>query len=263
MRLVLDNLPDSIYAKDTNSNFLLANEGLARTVGADSAQDMIGKNDFDFFPHELAQEYFDDEQNFFKSGQEVLNIEQPHVNIVTGQKGWLLTTKILFHDSEGKVGGLIGIGRDITELKQTQDALNQQLSVNQSQREVLEELSTPIIPITDHIIIMPLIGAIDTARAQNIMRSLLAGISQHNAHIVILDITGVPLVDTGVADHLNRTIQAARLKGADTIVTGISDAVAETVVDLGIDWSNLDTVHDLQSGLKIALRRLRERLSED
>ena len=190
-------------------------------------------------------------------------LEQPQMNTRTGEKDWILTSKIVHYDNKGQPAGLIGIGRDITELKRTQEELTELVSVNQSQREVLEELSTPIIPITDHIIIMPLIGAIDTARARSIMRSLLAGITQHNAQVIILDITGVPLVDTGVADHLNRTIQAARLKGAETIVTGISDAVAETIVDLRIDWADLDTVHDLQSGLKIALRRLRERMDNE
>jgi rsbT co-antagonist protein RsbR len=78
---------------------------------------------------------------------------------------------------------------------------------------------------------------------------------------VILDITGVPVVDSGVADHLNKTIQAARLKGARTIVTGVSDAVAETIVDLGIDWSGVETLADLQTGLTAALARLGFKLS--
>jgi rsbT co-antagonist protein RsbR len=263
LRMVLNNLPDTVYVKDTECKFLLTNEALVRMTGVESQDDLLGKDDFEFFPADLAQKYYDDEQEFFHSGQKMLTLEQPRLDVTSGRKGWILTSKIVFHNSRGEPAGLIGIGRDITDLKQAQEALSEQLSVNQSQREVLEELSTPIIPITDHIIIMPLIGAIDTARARNIMRSLLAGITEHSAHIIILDITGVPLVDTGVADHLNRTIQAARLKGAETIVTGISDAVAETIVDLGIDWADLDTVHDLQSGLKIALRRLRERLSEE
>jgi rsbT co-antagonist protein RsbR len=93
------------------------------------------------------------------------------------------------------------------------------------------------------------------------MRVLLAGISRHRARVVILDITGVPLVDSGVANHLNKTIQAARLKGARTIITGVSDAVAETVVDLGIDWSGIETLSDLQTGLIAALQGLGVRLA--
>lgn len=263
LRTVMNTLPDFVYAKDLSSEFIVANESIAKSMGISGPESAIGKSDFDFYPQELAQKYYEDEQKFLKSGKQSLTLEQDRLDTVTGEKGTILTSKMIFRDEDGEVAGLIGIGRDITELKRAQEALKEQLELNQSQREVLEELSTPIIPITDHIIVMPLIGAIDTARARNIMRSLLAGITQHNAKVIILDITGVPLVDTGVADHLNRTIQAARLKGSETIVTGISDAVAETIVDLGIDWSNLDTVHDLQSGLKIALRRLRDRLSDE
>jgi anti-anti-sigma regulatory factor/putative methionine-R-sulfoxide reductase with GAF domain len=126
----------------------------------------------------------------------------------------------------------------------------------EAQKQALRELSTPIIPILDRIIVMPLVGSIDSMRARDITRSLLAGIQKHRAKVVILDITGVPIVDSGVADHLNRTIQAARLKGAHTMITGISDAVAETIVDLGIDWHNVATLGDLQSGLIVALRSL-------
>ena len=125
--------------------------------------------------------------------------------------------------------------------------------VIEAQKQALQELSTPIIPVIERILVMPLIGSIDSARARDITRALLAGIREHRAQIIILDITGVPLVDSGVASHLNKTIQAARLKGAHTIITGVSDAVAETIVDLGIDWSRIDTLNDLQTGLHVAL----------
>jgi PAS domain S-box-containing protein len=135
-----------------------------------------------------------------------------------------------------------------------------QEQIIEAQRHALQELSTPIIPVLDRIIVMPLIGSIDTMRAKDITRALLAGITRYQAKIVIVDITGVPLVDSGVADHLNKTIQAARLKGAQTIVTGISDAVAEAIIDLGIDWSKIQTLSDLQTGLMVALQTLQLRL---
>jgi len=137
----------------------------------------------------------------------------------------------------------------------------QQREIIATQRRALQELSTPIIPVMDRIIVMPLVGSIDSMRAKDTMRALLAGISEYRAKIVILDITGVPIVDTGVAAHLNKTIQAARLKGARTIITGVSDAVAETIVDLGIDWGDIETLNDLQTGLFVALRGLGFKLS--
>jgi anti-anti-sigma regulatory factor len=131
-----------------------------------------------------------------------------------------------------------------------------QREIIETQQRAIQELSTPIIPVMEQIIVMPLVGSIDSFRAKGLTRALMAGIQEHRAEVVILDITGVPVVDSGVADHLNKTIQAARLKGARTIVTGISDAVAETVVDLGIDWAGIETLSDLQTGLVAALGSL-------
>jgi anti-anti-sigma regulatory factor/HAMP domain-containing protein len=128
-----------------------------------------------------------------------------------------------------------------------------QREIIETQKQAIQDLSTPVIPVMDQIIVMPLVGNIDTMRARDITRRLLEGIRTHEASVVILDITGVPIVDSGVAEHLNKTIQAARLKGARTIVTGISDAVAETIVDLGIDWRGIETLSNLQSGLVAAL----------
>jgi anti-anti-sigma regulatory factor/HAMP domain-containing protein len=145
---------------------------------------------------------------------------------------------------------------DTTDQRRGQlDREKLQQQIIEAQKHAIAELSTPIIPLLEGIIILPLIGSVDSARAQDILRALLKGISDYRARIVILDITGVPVVDSGVANHLNKTIQAARLKGTHTIITGISDAVAETIVDLGIDWSNIETLRDLQSGLIIALER--------
>jgi PAS domain S-box-containing protein len=178
------------------------------------------------------------------------------------------------------------IGRDITERKEAEKALQKayaemekrveertaelrretaererlQQEVIEAQKQALQELSTPIIPVMERIIVMPLIGSIDTMRAKDIMRALLAGIRQHQAKVVILDITGVPIVDSGVANHLHKTIQAARLKGTHTIVTGTSEAVAEAIVDLGIDWSGIETLADLQTGLRVALARMGQRV---
>jgi PAS domain S-box-containing protein len=149
---------------------------------------------------------------------------------------------------------VVFVSRDITTRKATEaerERLQQELIA--AQQHAIAELSTPIIPIMQGIIILPLVGSIDTGRAREITRSLLAGISKHRAATVIIDITGVMVVDSGVAAHLDKTIQAARLKGARTIISGISDAVAETIVDLGINWSRLETVQDLQTGLRVAL----------
>ena len=145
------------------------------------------------------------------------------------------------------------------------EGLRLQQEVIEAQQRAIQELSTPVIPIVDTprggVLVMPLIGSIDSLRAKDIMRVLLAGINQHRARVVILDITGVPIVDSGVANHLNKTINAARLKGTRVIVTGITEAVAETIVDLGIDWSGIQTLGDLHGGLQAALASLGYRIT--
>jgi len=157
-------------------------------------------------------------------------------------------------DDQHNPAGIVAIVADITEQKHMeaeQERLQQEVIT--AQQQVIQELSTPVIPVMQGIIVMPLVGNIDSMRAQDITRSLLAGISRHRARTVIIDVTGVSLMDTGIVDRLNKTIQAAQLKGAHTIVTGISDAVAESIVDLGIDWSNITTLSNLQMGLHAAL----------
>jgi PAS domain S-box-containing protein len=151
--------------------------------------------------------------------------------------------------------------QDLSEQKRAEaERADLQNQVIAAQREALRELSAPIIPVMESIIVMPLIGGIDTQRAREITRALLAGVTAHRASVVIIDITGVPVVDSGVAGHLHKAIQALRLKGARAIITGLSNAVAETIVDLGIDWSELDTLNDLQTGLMTAIKDLRIQL---
>lgn len=123
LRSLIDNLPDGIYVKDTQSRFVIANKTVASLIGAKSPDDLIGKTDFDFFSRELAQKYYDDEQAVMRSGQSLLNQEEPTFDSRTGKAGWLLTSKVLWRDRQGKVAGIMGIGRNITELKQVQDAL--------------------------------------------------------------------------------------------------------------------------------------------
>jgi anti-anti-sigma regulatory factor len=153
-------------------------------------------------------------------------------------------------------GNMVSAWVDVGERRRAEEErAHLQQQVIDAQAQAIRDLSSPVIPILDDIIVMPLIGNVDTARARDITRALLAGITSHHAKVAIIDITGVPIVDSGVAAHLNKTILAARLKGTHTIVTGISGPVAEAIVDLGIDWSDIETGRDLQTGLISALRQ--------
>ena len=120
------------------------------------------------------------------------------------------------------------------------------------QQQAMLSLSTPVLQIRDQILVLPLIGTIDSARAAQIVEQLLNSIVDTQASVVIIDITGVPVIDTAVANHLIKTIQAAKMLGADTIITGISPANAQTLVTLGVDLSMMTTRGSLRSGVKLA-----------
>lgn len=126
----------------------------------------------------------------------------------------------------------------------------------QAQRERLSELSTPIIPITDRILIMPLIGTMDRERAAQLLEVALSGAQQRGAKVVILDITGLRHMDTDIAGFLIKTAQALRLIGAQAILTGIRAEVAHTLVSLGIDLASIESRSNLQNGIAAALKRV-------
>lgn len=125
----------------------------------------------------------------------------------------------------------------------------------EQQRELMRELATPLIPITDQIVIMPLIGTIDPWRVQQIMEALLEGVSRYRAELVILDITGVSIVDTNVAQGLVQAARAVRLLGTQVMLTGIQPQIAQTIVHLGIDLSEIRTHSSLQAGIQEALHQ--------
>jgi rsbT co-antagonist protein RsbR len=256
LQLVLDTMPTRVFWKDKDLNYLGCNCLYADDAGLDSPEEIIGKNDFELAWAKQAELYRSDDRQVIESGIPKLNYEEPQTT-PDGSQIWLRSSKIPLRDKEDNVTAILGTYDDITEMKQAEAERERlQQEVIEAQQRAIQELSTPIIPIMDRIIVLPLIGSIDTMRARDITRSLLAGISTYRAKVVILDVTGVGIMDTGIVNHLNRTIQAARLKGAHTIVTGVSDAVAEAIVDLGIDWSAVTTLANLQTGLMVALDNL-------
>lgn len=127
-------------------------------------------------------------------------------------------------------------------------------SANQERlRAAIQELSNPIIPVYNGVLVVPLVGRVDSARAQTLTEALLEAIAREQAEIVLLDITGVAMVDTNVANHLMQTARAASLLGSQVVLVGISAEVAQTLVQLGLDLGRLVTLSNLQSGIEYAL----------
>jgi rsbT co-antagonist protein RsbR len=124
------------------------------------------------------------------------------------------------------------------------------------QQEAIRELSTPVLQVRERLLILPIIGVIDPQRARQVTEQLLRGIRANRAKVVVIDITGVPSVDSTVANHLVQTVDASRLMGATVIVTGLSSEIAQTLVTIGVDLSKMKTVGDLQGGIEEAERLL-------
>lgn len=124
------------------------------------------------------------------------------------------------------------------------------------QQEAIRELSTPVLPVRERLLILPIIGIIDPQRARQLTEQVLRGIRINRAKVVVMDLTGVPSVDAAVANHLVQTVEASRLVGADVIVTGLSPELAQTLVTIGVDLGKMSTVGDLQGGIEEAEKLL-------
>lgn len=131
------------------------------------------------------------------------------------------------------------------------------------QQEELMELSTPVVKLWDGILALPIIGTLDSARTQVVMESLLQKIVETGSEVAIIDITGVPTVDTLTAQHLLKTITAARLMGADCIISGIRPQIAQTIVYLGVDLANVITKSSLSDAFALALQRVKLKIVQN
>jgi len=194
-----------------------------------------------------------------------------------GSRFWANVVVTSLRDQSGLLRGFGKITRDLTERRKaeeearlTRDELNQrvkertgelakvnaslkaELAARKRAEEAIRELSTPVLPIRDRLRVLPLIGIIDSVRALQLTEQLLGSIRTHRAKAVVMDITGVVVVDSKVANHLLQTVEAARLMGAKVIVSGISSEIAQTLVRIGVDLSGLLTATDLRAGLEEA-----------
>src|SRR4051812_2660648 len=124
------------------------------------------------------------------------------------------------------------------------------------QQEAIRELSTPVLQVRERLLILPIIGVLDSQRARQVTEQLLRGIRTNRAKVVVIDITGVPTIDSTVANHLVQTVEASRLMGASVIITGLAPEIAQTLVTIGVDLSKMNAVGDLQGGIEEAERVL-------
>lgn len=153
--------------------------------------------------------------------------------------------------------GVALLVNDMGEEVRAAQKRNEELEeIKKKLQEAVDELQTPIIKIWDRVLVLPLIGAVDTRRSQKLTESLLTEIAGTQSKVAILDITGVPTVDSAVANHLLKTVASVKLLGAECVITGIRPEVAQTIVHLGVDLKEVETLSNLAEGLRWAFRKL-------
>lgn len=167
-----------------------------------------------------------------------------------GSKFWANVVITALRDREGKLKGFGKVTRDLSERKQAEEQIKRQA------REIMEMATVPVVQVWDGILLVPLIGMLDSQRTQQLMEKLLHRITETGSPVALLDITGVPTIDTQTAQHVIEMIRAVRYVGADIVLTGVRPVIAQTLVHLGIDLSNVATRSSLTSGLKVAFGML-------
>jgi rsbT co-antagonist protein RsbR len=258
---LLDEIPALVYLKDREQRYQIANRTFLSYTLLPPGTDVRGKTDHELFPPEVAEAYLTDDERVMASGEPSLGVELP-ITQHNGGSGWVSNSAVPYRDASGAVVGLLGIAIDITARRAVEAALRQseaeQRALSDQQRMLLDtirELSAPVLPVLPGTLVMPLIGHIDDNRSQQIMEGLLNGVQEHHADLIIVDITGVPVVDTAVANYLIQATRAANLLGTRCILVGISPEIAQTLVSLGVDLSAIETRSNLQTAIAMLIGR--------
>jgi len=249
---LVERAPDGITVVDRNARITYANEASAVLHGrpraemlGESVATMIAPEDHGLLMNEVATALVNEGQWFGR-----MWALRPD-----GTRWRQQVSAMAIRDADGSHVASASIHRDVTgeeEAERERAALQEQIIA--AQQAAIRELSTPLIPLAQGVIVMPLVGTVDSRRAQQVLESLLEGITAYQARTAIMDITGVRVVDTQVANALLRAAQAARLLGAEVVLTGINAEVAQTIVQLGVSMDQIVTRSNLQAGIAYALK---------
>lgn len=247
-RLLVDSVKDyAIIMLDTEGHVMSWNLGAERIKGYKPAE-IIGKHFSAFYtPEDVAANKPATELRI-AAAEGRFEDESWRVR-KDGTRFWANVIFTALYDKDGKLRGYGKVTRDLTERKQTEERLTRQA------REILE-ISTPVVQLWDGVLALPLIGTLDSQRTQQIVERLLDRIVETGSMVAIIDLTGVPTVDTQTGRHLIDTIAAVRLLGTQTLLTGIRPEIAQTLVHLGIDLAGIVTRPSLATGLRYALSSL-------
>ena len=247
-RLLVDSVRDyAIVMLDPKGRVVSWNSGAERIKGY-TPEEIIGKDFTCFYPPEAIQRGLPQRELETAAKEGRFEDEGWRVR-KDGSQFWANAIITALRDPAGALRGYAKVTRDLTERKQAEERIQQQ------SKEILD-LSTPVMQVWRGIVTAPLIGSLDSQRTQQFMERLLNAIVETNSPVALVDIMGVPTIDTQTAQHLIETISAVRLLGAQVILTGVRPVIAQTLVHLGIDLSDIITRSSLAAGLQVALDML-------
>lgn len=256
---VFEHLPAMMHSIDVEGKMSFVNERWLEATGY-SREEVLGRRSTEFLTPESAR-YAREVvlPEYFKTGR----CDNVHYQFVRkdGSIMEIMLSAISDVDWQGKKlsrSVLLDVTDWVLSQRKAQHVATQEETIR-IQKELLRAISTPLVPLGDGILLMPLVGNVDAARADQIMAVLLDGVVTHSAEIAILDVTGVPSMDAAVAEALIGATKAVGLLGAGVILTGIGPAAARTLVELGIDLSTMATKSTLRDGLATARKRLSKR----
>lgn len=244
-RLLVESVSDyAIITLDTDGHVTTWNKGAERIKGY-KAKEILGRHFSCFYPPDKIQSRFP-EQELQKAATDGRFEDESWRVRKDGSQFWANVVLTALRDAEGNLVGFGRLTRDLTERKQIEEARARQA------QEILD-VSTPVLQVWEGVVAAPLIGTLDSQRTEQFMERLLHCIVETSSPVALVDITGVPMIDTQTAQHLVETITAVRLLGAQVVLTGVRPALAQTLVHLGIDLSHILTRSSLSAGLRIAL----------
>ena len=256
LQAIIDNAPMFIHAKDLEGRYTLANRRLREIFGK-SVQAMMGKTDRELFSGPVADRSEETDRHVL-AAREPLHTEE-HLETAEGLRE-MLSVKFPLFNTQGDLCGLCAISSDVTERRRAEEENRKlQEEMLRLQAAALRALSTPLIPIARGVLVMPLIGDVDRDRAQQVLQTLLQGVTAHQARVAILDVTGVPSAGPEVADGLVRAAKAVSLLGARVVLTGIQSGMAQMLSTLDANLEGIVTRGTLESGIAYAMKALRGR----
>jgi rsbT co-antagonist protein RsbR len=244
---------DNIFASLPDALFVTTQDGTIRSVNNAATdllryarRELIGKKLDEFVPLELGTNIHQ------VRGDELVLLDKQGTSIVVS-----CSASALYNDS--RLEGFVCVLHDITGRKRADEERQRLHDELREQAEIIRKMSTPLIPISDDIMVMPLVGAVDPARAQQVLTSILTGLATNHPRVAIIDITALATVDADVGNTILRAAAAARLLGVEVFLTGMRAEVARTLLETGLDLSGIITCSTLKTGIALALKRMHDR----